>query len=139
SKFSEDPERIARLRMEARTLATLNHPGIGAIYDVQEEEGLCGLVLELVEGDTLAERIARSPLSSDETLAIAEQIAGAVTAAHAKGIVHRDLKPANIKITQEGRVKVLDFGLAKLTQPESPGPPVTASLPTLLSSPDAII
>jgi len=138
-EFSADPKRIAHLRTEARTLATLNHPCIGAIHDVQEEDGLCGLVLELVEGDTLAERIARSPLSSDETLSIAKQVADALTAAHGKGIVHRDLKPANIKITPEGRVKVLDFGLAKLTVPESPGSSVQASLPTLSSASDAII
>jgi len=90
-EFSADPERIAHLRREARTLATLNHPCIGAIHDVQEEDGLCGLVLELAEGDTLAERIASGPLSSDETLAIAKQVADALTAAHVKGIVHRDL------------------------------------------------
>ena len=120
--FTADPERRARFEREARMLATLNHPHIGAIYGVEEADGVRGLVLELVEGETLAERIAASArsvgasapgLPIDEALAIARQIADALEAAHEKGIVHRDLKPANIKITPDGVVKVLDFGLAK--------------------------
>ena len=111
-----DPERLARFEREARMLATLNHPHIGAIYGVEEADGVRGLVLELVEGETLAERIARRarlcPLGP-RRWPIARQIADALEAAHEKGIVHRDLKPANIKITPDGVVKVLDFGLAK--------------------------
>jgi Tol biopolymer transport system component len=113
--FTSDPERRARFEREARMLATLNHPHIGAIYSVEEADGVRGLVLELIEGETLAERIARTrggiPIA--EALAIARQIADALDAAHERGIIHRDLKPANIKITPQGVVKVLDFGLAK--------------------------
>jgi Tol biopolymer transport system component len=120
--FTTEPERRARFEREARMLATLNHPHIGAIYGVEEADGVRALVLELVEGETLAERIARPGrargsdepgLSVSEALTIARQIADALEAAHEKGIVHRDLKPANIKITPDGVVKVLDFGLAK--------------------------
>src|SRR5271165_7074527 len=102
-------DRLARFTREAQVLASLNHPNIAAIYGV--EEG--ALILELVEGPTLAERIAQGPIPVDEALAIARQIAEALEYAHEKGIVHRDLKPANVKVTPEGRVKVLDFGLAK--------------------------
>jgi Tol biopolymer transport system component len=109
-----DPERLARLEREARVLATLNHPHIGAIYGLEEADGVRGLVLELVEGVTLAERLASGRLPFPEALTVARQIAEAVEAAHEKGIVHRDLKPANIKITPDGAVKVLDFGLAKV-------------------------
>src|SRR5262245_26833331 len=116
-EFANDRDRVARLRQEARILATLNHPSIGAIYDVQEENGVCGLVLELVEGETLAERIARGPLPAERALEIARHVADALEDAHKKGVVHRDLKPANIKLTAEGRVKVLDFGLAKVATP----------------------
>jgi Protein kinase domain/WD40-like Beta Propeller Repeat len=123
--FTADPERRARLEREARMLATLNHPHIGAIYGVEDTDGLRALVLELVEGETLAERLAPavSPaarsgaLPLPDALAIARQIADALDAAHEKGIVHRDLKPANIKITPDGVVKVLDFGLAKAASP----------------------
>ena len=126
--FTAEPERRARFEREARMLATLNHPHIGAIYGVEEADGVRGLVLELVEGETLAERIAASArtagsnapgLPMTEALAIARQIADALEAAHEKGIVHRDLKPANIKITPDGVVKVLDFGLAKVASPDS--------------------
>ena len=128
--FTAEPDRRARFEREARMLATLNHPNIGAIYGVEEANGVRGLVLELVEGETLAERIAapgrsrtdsRAGLSITESLIIARQIADALEAAHEKGIVHRDLKPANIKITPEGAAKVLDFGLAKVATPDSLG------------------
>ncbi len=113
--FSRDPQRRARFDREARLLAALNHPHIAAIYGVEESDGIPALVLEFVEGDTLAERIAKGPLLIGEALRIAMQIAEALDAAHEKGIVHRDLKPANIKLTPDGIVKVLDFGLAKAT------------------------
>jgi eukaryotic-like serine/threonine-protein kinase len=111
--FSRDQERVNRFVREAEVLASLNHPNIGTIYDFQEAEGIRFLVLELVEGETLAERIQRGPVPADEALQIARQICEALEAAHEKGIIHRDLKPANVKITVQGRVKVLDFGLAK--------------------------
>jgi len=111
--FTSDPDRLARFAREARVLASLNHPNIGTIYGLEESDGVRALVLELVEGDTLADRIARRPLPVPEALAVARQIADALEAAHDKGIVHRDLKPANIKITPANVVKVLDFGLAK--------------------------
>ena len=112
--FADNSERVARLRREAEVLASLNHSNIAAIYDLVEVGTSPFLVLELVEGETLADRIARGPRPCPEALAIARQIAEALEAAHDKGIVHRDLKPANIKITADGHVKVLDFGLAKL-------------------------
>ncbi len=111
--FIADPERLARFEREARLLASLSHPHIGAIYGVEEVDGVRGLVLELIEGDTLAERLTTSHLSTAEALAIARQVAEALAAAHDRGIIHRDLKPANIKLTPDGSVKVLDFGLAK--------------------------
>ena len=113
--FISDPDRLARFEREARVLASLNHPHIGAIYGLEEADGVRALVLELVEGETLADRIARGPIPLADALTIARQIADALDAAHEKGIVHRDLKPANIKITPDGVVKVLDFGLAKAT------------------------
>ena len=112
-EFAEDRERLERFRREARFLAALSHPGIAAIHGLEESDGLRFLVLELVPGETLAERIARGPIPIAEALPIFRQVAEALEAAHEKGIVHRDLKPANVKITPEGRVKVLDFGLAK--------------------------
>ena len=111
--WASDPERLARFTREARMLAALNHPHIGAIYGVEESDGIRALVLELVEGPTLADRLVKGPLPISEALSIAKQIAEALEAAHESGIVHRDLKPANIKITPAGVVKVLDFGLAK--------------------------
>ena len=108
--FARDPDRLARFTLEAQVLASLNHPNIAAIYGVEER----ALVLELVEGQTLAERIAQGPLPLDDALPIACQIAESLKYAHEKGIIHRDLKPANVKVTPEGRVKVLDFGLAKV-------------------------
>ena len=124
--FAADPDRFARFTREAQVLASLNHPNIAAIYGVEDR----ALILELVEGPTLAERIALGPIPLDEALPIALQIAEALEYAHEKGIVHRDLKPANVKLTPDGRVKVLDFGLAKaLASDPIPGNP--ASSPTL--------
>src|SRR6266567_793372 len=114
--FTDDAERMARFRREAQVLASLNHPNIGSIYGLEESNNLRVLVLELVEGPTLADRITGGAIPLDEALAIARQIAEAVAYAHEKGVTHRDLKPANIKITPEGNVKVLDFGLAKVLQ-----------------------
>jgi serine/threonine protein kinase len=113
-RFALDPDRSARFTREAQLLATLNHPNIGAIYGLEESTGAQALVLELIEGPTLADRLVRGPMSLDEALTIARQIAEALDAAHEKGIIHRDLKPANIKIARDGVVKVLDFGLAKV-------------------------
>ena len=115
--FTGDPERLARFEREARVLASLNHPHIGAIYGLEDADGIRALVLELVEGETLAERIARGALPLRDALAIARQIADALETAHEQGVVHRDLKPANIKIRSDGTVKVLDFGIAKILDP----------------------
>src|SRR5689334_4559794 len=130
-EFSRDPDRVSRFEREAEVLASLNHTNIAAIYDVQEANGSRFLILELVEGETLAERIARGPVPVDEALTIAKQIAEALEAAHEKGIVHRDLKPANVKVLPDGKVKVLDFGLAKAMEPLSGGSDLSNS-PTLL-------
>ena len=111
--FAEDQERLARFEREARVLASLNHPGIASIYGLEESNGVQFLVLEHVPGATLADRLAEAALPVDEALQVARQIAEALEAAHEQGIVHRDLKPANIKLTPDGKVKVLDFGLAK--------------------------
>jgi eukaryotic-like serine/threonine-protein kinase len=111
--FAGDPARAARLRREAQVLAALNHPHIGTIYGLDDVDGQIFLVLELIDGKTLAQRIKKKPLPLDQALPIARQIAEALEAAHEKGIVHRDLKPANVAITKDGLVKVLDFGLAK--------------------------
>jgi serine/threonine protein kinase len=132
-EFSRDPDRLARFQREAEALAALNHARIGAIYDLAEDGGSRFLVLELVEGETLTERLRRGPLPLREALQMARQIAEALEAAHEKGIVHRDLKPANIKITNEGQVKVLDFGLAKMLE-QSPGMANLSQSPTLLSA-----
>src|SRR5215831_7904944 len=113
-EFSRDTDRVARFQREAQVLASLNHPNIAAIYDFQEANGSWFLILELIEGETLAERIARGPIPVEECLEIARHIGEALEAAHEKGIIHRDLKPANVKITADGTVKVLDFGLAKV-------------------------
>ena len=117
--FSSDPERLARFEREAKVLASLNHPHIAAIYGLEVDGGRRALVLELVEGPTLGERLAQGPLPLAEALGIARQIAEALEEAHDKGIVHRDLKPANVKLTAGGKVKVLDFGLAKALDPMS--------------------
>jgi serine/threonine protein kinase/Tol biopolymer transport system component len=117
--FATDAERVARFQREAEVLASLNHPNIAAIYGLQDADRLKALVMELVEGEELAERIARGPVPVDEALPIAKQICEALEAAHKQGIIHRDLKPANIKIRPDGTVKVLDFGLAKALEPAS--------------------
>ncbi len=113
AQSSFDAERLARLEREARMLAALNHPNIATIHGLEESEGTRFLVLELVEGQTLAERLQRGRTPPEETLGLCRQIAEGLEAAHEKGILHRDLKPANIKITPDGKVKILDFGLAK--------------------------
>ena len=112
-----DAERLARFDREAKTLAALNHPNIAAIYGLEKSAGTTALVMELVEGPTLADRIGKGPIPIDEALPIAKQIAEALEAAHEQGIIHRDLKPANIKVRPDRTVKVLDFGLAKATEP----------------------
>ena len=112
-----DVERLARFQREAEVLASLNHPNIAAIYGLERANGISALVMELVEGPTLAERLAESALPLDETLHIAKQIASALEAAHERGIVHRDLKPANVKVRPDGTVKLLDFGRSLATRP----------------------
>src|SRR5262245_16418965 len=119
AEFALDAERLARFKREAQVLASLDHPNIGAIYGFEDSDGIHALVLQLVEGPTLADRIAQGPVPIDEALPIARQIAEALEAAHDKGVIHRDLKPANIKLIPDGRVKVLDFGLAKLMECET--------------------
>src|SRR5256885_5492070 len=114
--FASDPDRLARFTREAQTLATLNHPNIAHIHGLEESNGVRALVMELVEGEDLAARVARGPIPLDEALPIARQITEALEAAHEQGIIHRDLKPANIKLRPDGTVKVLDFGLAKLCE-----------------------
>ena len=131
--FASDVDRLARFRREAQVLASLAHPNVAHIYGVEEAGGVDALVLELVEGETLAERIARGPLAVDEALEVARQIADALEAAHEKGIVHRDLKPANVKITPQGKVKVLDFGLAKAIAGDPSSPDATQS-PTITAA-----
>ena len=119
--FTADPDRLARFQREAKVLASLNHPNIGAIYGLEAAGDTQALVLELIEGPTLADRIAEGPIPVDEALTIATQIAEALEAAHEQGIIHRDLKPANVKVRPDGTVKVLDFGLAKAATPEASG------------------
>jgi eukaryotic-like serine/threonine-protein kinase len=129
--FTADPDRLARFEREARVLAALNHPNIGAIYGLEDADGVLGLVLELVEGPTLADRLAAGPLAIDKALTSARQIAEALEAAHERGIIHRDLKPANIKLGHDSNVKVLDFGLAKALSTGSCFPPVPPRWPAL--------
>jgi serine/threonine protein kinase/tetratricopeptide (TPR) repeat protein len=132
-EFSRDAARLARFEREARMLAALNHPGVAAIYGLEEAEGTQFIVMELVPGDTLSDRIALGALSLVDALRIGRQIAEALEAAHERGIIHRDLKPANIKVTPEGRVKVLDLGLAKAFDTKETSSDPDASLsPTLV-------
>src|SRR4051812_22986718 len=119
ASVATDPERLARFQREAEVLAALNHPNIAHIHGLEKSDGTIALVMELVEGPTLADRIAQGALPIDEALPIARQIAEALEAAHEHGIVHRDLKPANIKVRDDRTVKVLDFGLAKAMEPAS--------------------
>src|SRR5215467_1191522 len=130
--FALDADRVARFQREARILASLNHPNIAAIYGLEEAKEKRFLIMELVPGETLAERLAREAIPLDESVAIAKQIAAALEAAHEKGIIHRDLKPANIKVTADGKVKVLDFGLAKAYEQETANASLSNS-PTVAS------
>jgi Protein kinase domain len=132
--FSNDANRLARFEREARSLAAVNHPGIGAIYGVEKAGSDRFLVLELVAGETLARRLSRGPLPVAEALEVGRQIADALEAAHAKGLIHRDLKPANVMIAADGRVKLLDFGLAKGLDHSTPDPDPSQS-PTLTATP----
>jgi serine/threonine protein kinase len=113
--LAADPEALARFEREAKAVASLSHPSILAIHDFGKEQGVCYAVMELLEGETLASRLSRSPLPWREAVEIGVAVADGLAAAHAKGIIHRDLKPANIFLTSEGRVKILDFGLARRT------------------------
>jgi Tol biopolymer transport system component len=131
-EFSRDPDRVSRFQREAEVLASLNHPNIAAIYDLQKAGGAQFLVLELVEGQTLSDRIARGPIPLEEALHIAKSICEALEAAHERGIIHRDLKPANVKVTPAGKVKVLDFGLAKAMD-NAPASATLSNSPTMLS------
>ena len=129
-QFTKDPQRLARFEREAKLLASLNHPNIAAIYGFEEADDVRFLAMELVPGETLAERVAKGPVPVEETLEICRQIAEGVEAAHEKGVIHRDLKPANVKVTPEGKVKILDFGLAKAFEDEIPAADISQS-PTL--------
>ena len=129
-RFAQDGERLARFEREAKLLASLNHPNIAAIYGLEEDNGTRFLVLELVEGDTLADRLKQGATPVEESLKLALQIAEALEAAHEKGVIHRDLKPLNIKVTPEGKIKVLDFGLAKAFAGDGSDPNLSQS-PTL--------
>ena len=129
-EFAKDADRLARFEREAKLLASLNHPNIAATHGFEEDNGTHFLVLELVEGDTLADRLKRGAISVEESLKLALQITEALEAAHEKGVIHRDLKPANVKVTPDGKVKVLDFGLAKAFEGDASEASVSQS-PTL--------
>jgi len=136
-RFALDANRLARFKREAQVLASLNHHNVASIFGFEEADGVHALVLELVDGPTLADRIAQGPLSLDEAMPVARQIADALEAAHSQGIVHRDLKPANIKVRQDGTVKVLDFGLAKALDSDVASP--AAALSPTITSPAATL
>ena len=129
--FATDPERLARFQREAQILASLNHPHIAHVYGLEHADNVTALVMELVDGPTLADRIAQGPIRVDEALSIARQIAEALEAAHEQGIIHRDLKPANIKLSRTGMVKVLDFGLAKIVETAAGSSPSVSKSPTI--------
>jgi len=134
--LAADADRLARFQREAEVLASLNHPNIASIHGLEESEGITALVMELVEGDDLSQRIGRGAIPFNEALPIAKQIAEALEAAHQQGIIHRDLKPANIKLRPDGAVKVLDFGLAKALAPEPSSASATGrSLSPTITSP----
>jgi serine/threonine protein kinase len=135
--LAQDPERIARFEREAKLLASLNHANIAALYGLEEFGGRHFLVMELVEGDTLAERIARGPIPVEQALKIIHQIADALELAHENGIVHRDLKPTNVKVTPEDKVKVLDFGVAKALPSAATQVNVMSSLQSVASTTNA--
>ena len=137
--FASDPDRLARFQREAQVLASLNHPNIAQIHGIEEDEGTRALVLELVEGPTLADRISKGPIPLDEALPIAKQIAEALEAAHEAGVIHRDLKPANIKVRDDGTVKVLDFGLAKALETGADGDPAESPTLTAMASQAGVI
>ena len=136
--FADDPDRLSRFQREAQLLASLNHPNIAQIYGLEESNGTCCIVMELVEGETLQERLKRGPIPTEEALPIATQVADALEAAHERGIMHRDLKPANVKISPDGKVKVLDFGLAKAIQ-HSPMSPALSNSPTMMTAAQGMI
>ena len=138
-QFVRDPERIGRFRREAQVLASLDHPNIARIYAFEETGSARFLVMEYVPGDTLRERIKRGPTPVEESLDISKQIAAALEAAHEKTIVHRDLKPANVKVTPEGQVKVLDFGLAKAFAEEPPTDPSDSPTLSAMTQPGTIL
>src|ERR1700736_1939520 len=137
--FAHDSERLARFEREARMLAALNHPNIATIFGLEQSGRVHYLVMELVSGQTLAERLTAGPLSIEEALKIAGQIAEALEAAHEKRVIHRDLKPANVIVTPEGRVKVLDFGLAKAFVADSEQDLPTAATLTSMGTADGRI
>src|SRR5439155_3361389 len=132
SEFAEDSDRLGRFQREAQVLASLNHPHIAQIYGIQGLDTSRCIVMELVEGETLEERLRRGSIPVDEALTIAKQIVDALEAAHERGVIHRDLKPANIKLTADGRVKILDFGLAKVFN--SGQSPALSNSPTMMTS-----
>src|SRR5262245_43546842 len=140
AEVSANPERLARFEREARTVAALNHPNIVTLFSVEEADGSRFLTMELVEGQSLDKAIAPTGLPVARVLELGIAIADALAAAHDKGVVHRDLKPANVMLTRDGRVKVLDFGLAKLTQPDSdPDATQADTMTTPLSSEGAVL
>ena len=131
---ANNPEHLARFTREAHVLAALNHPYIAHIYGLEDDDGFHALIMEVVEGPTLADRLANGPLSLEETLSVARQMAEALASAHGQGVVHRDLKPSNIKLRSDGTVKILDFGLAKALEPPGSLPADAANVPTLTSA-----
>ncbi|MEE9264707.1 MAG: serine/threonine-protein kinase, partial [Vicinamibacteria bacterium] len=137
--FAKDPERLGRFEREARILASLNHPNIAAVYGLEKTDDLTYLVMELVPGDTLGDRLAQGPLDARLSMRLFHQIAQALEAAHESGVIHRDLKPENIKITPENRVKVLDFGLAKAFAPVSPAQISKTPTATFKGTSDGVI